>query len=139
MTGMRVSTLSEANHCADHREFAIRFALWCNGLAGVPTADRIRVKWGMSRATAYRWRRAWCDAIGIDPPPPPRPVKVNPADIMRARKASAGLVKSKANGSACRDCEFFHMRAGAPWGKCRKHAFPVQPGQVCKQFTTRDP
>lgn len=45
MAVARSKTLIETNHCADQREFAIRFALWCNGLAGIPSADRIRVHW----------------------------------------------------------------------------------------------
>ena len=30
-----------------------------------PTADQLMKHFGMQRATAYRWRRAWLDAAGV--------------------------------------------------------------------------
>lgn len=131
----------DQHHCGSEREFGIRFALWCHGLSAVPSADRIRVHWRMSRATAYRWRRAWCDAIGIEPPRPVRSTKVTPPEILRARKQSVGVKRAGIGADACRNCEFFRPPSGSHgwWGKCRKHVFKVQSGSVCTQFTFRGP
>lgn len=42
--------------------FGIRLALAFPTRA--PTVDELRSAFGVSRATAYRWRRAWLDAHG---------------------------------------------------------------------------
>lgn len=49
----------EGNNCADFRELAVRIA---DSYRGVPAVSDLMRKFGMSRATAYRWRRAFQDA-----------------------------------------------------------------------------
>lgn len=44
---------------------AIAFGLWVQGLGFVPSVDRIRVEYpGISRQTAWRWRRDLLQAMG---------------------------------------------------------------------------
>jgi transposase-like protein len=132
---------SGRHHCASEREFGIRFAMWCHSLGDIPSADRIRVHWRMSRATAYRWRRAWCDAIGIDPPRVKRRSTPTQAEINRARKTQAGLVNASRANEACRGCEFYRPPRSALhgwWGWCRRHGFHARPGNTCKQHAPRE-
>ena len=35
----------------------------------MPLPEKIAAHFDVSRATAYRWRNAWCDANGIEIPP----------------------------------------------------------------------
>jgi hypothetical protein len=35
---------------------------------GVPTVEALCERFGMHRSTAYRWRRAWLDALGAQEP-----------------------------------------------------------------------
>jgi transposase-like protein len=129
--GRRASTI-DANHCCTAQELAFRFALWAMGLAEVPSPDRIRVRYGVSRATAFRWRRAWCDANGIAPPLRQSARKLTPAEVMRAKKASTGLRRViRRSDDACRSCEFFRYREGARWGLCTNHKFRTQTSHVC--------
>ena len=51
-------------HAASGLETAIRMCMWVLPMRGLPTVDQIRTQWGVSRATAYRWRRAFADALG---------------------------------------------------------------------------
>ena len=46
-------------------ELIIRFNGWANQRKPWPSIDDIRDEFGVSRATAYRWRKAWADANGI--------------------------------------------------------------------------
>lgn len=40
-------------------EFALRFNAWAESMKGGVTVDAIKSRWGVSRATAYRWFNAW--------------------------------------------------------------------------------
>jgi hypothetical protein len=40
-------------------EFAFEFSAWAEQHHGRPTWQQIARRWGVSRATAYRWLRAW--------------------------------------------------------------------------------
>ena len=129
------SGVAERNHCASHGELIIRFALWASDLREVPTWERIRQHFVVSRATAFRWRRDWCDAMGIDPAPQRPPRKLTKAEVMRAKKARAGMSRAADMGSACLSCEFY--RAPVPgtgwWGRCLKHELPARPRDTCTQ------
>lgn len=52
-------TLAEQNHCLCMRELGIRIA---DRYRGVPSVKSLMADFGMSRATAYRWRQALQDA-----------------------------------------------------------------------------
>ena len=52
----------------DSTTFTMRFTLWADALRTPLTAERIRNRYGCSRATAYRYRAAYYDAKGICPP-----------------------------------------------------------------------
>jgi transposase-like protein len=122
----------ESNNCSNGQELAFRFALWAIELSEVPSPERIRSRYRVSRATAYRWRRAWCDANGFDPPRAPRQRKLSPAEVKRAKKQAAGLIRTaKRNAAACRNCAFFQYRKGMRWGNCAKHQFRVQSSHTC--------
>jgi hypothetical protein len=43
-------------------ELVLDFITWANGLHAELTAEQIRDHWEVSRATSYRWLRAWQDA-----------------------------------------------------------------------------
>lgn len=43
-------------------ERAMLFALWAAGLRLPLSADRVMARFRVSRATAYRWMRAWHNA-----------------------------------------------------------------------------
>lgn len=45
-------------------EFAMRFNAWAGSLHVALTAERIAAHWRVSRATSYRWLRAYNDALG---------------------------------------------------------------------------
>jgi transposase-like protein len=129
--GYRASAL-ESNHCGTAQELAFRFALWAIELAEVPSPERIRARYGVSRATAYRWRRAWCDANGFEPTRPPRQRAMTDAEVKRAKKQAAGLKRViKRNAAACRNCALFRYREGMRWGNCAKHQFRVQSSHTC--------
>ena len=65
----------EANHCATYTELVFRFAMWARTLRVVPEPERIAERFSVSRATAYRWRNAWCDANGLPIPEDREPIK----------------------------------------------------------------
>lgn len=46
-------------------EFAIRFIDWADALGAALTPERIVERWECSRATSYRWWRAYQAARGI--------------------------------------------------------------------------
>ena len=130
---------AERNHCATHRELLIRFALWASGLQEVPAWERISMHFQVSRATAYRWRRDWCDAMGIDPPPFQRSRALTRAEVLRIRKETVGLIAARSAEEACRTCEFFsQLHPCSRWGRCRKHTFAVRPSHSCSQHTSRE-
>lgn len=131
---------TERNHCATHHELIIRFALWAAGLREVPSWERIKAHFKVSRATAYRWRRSYCDATGINPLPAQSRRALTDAEVRRIKKVSAGLVFARSPDEACRSCEFFKQpsHSSSWWGSCRKHAFPVRLGHRCTQHTSRE-
>lgn len=51
-------------HAASGLETAMRICTWVLSMRCIPTVDQIRAQWGVSRATAYRWRAALSDAMG---------------------------------------------------------------------------
>lgn len=124
------SQLLERNHFADSREMGIRFALWASSLHSPPNAKRIQLHFGMSRATAYRWRQAWFDVMGLETRAP-RKQPTMPRN--RAMKLAAGLCRAKKPSAACSQCEFYRPRATTTWwGDCRRHAFPTRPADTCR-------
>jgi hypothetical protein len=50
-------------HCADGFETALRVLRWAEHLSDKPSASAIQDRWGVSRATAYRWRAALSVAL----------------------------------------------------------------------------
>lgn len=48
----------------DAFELAVRFHTWAQGLTAPLTPPLISNHFGVSRATAYRWRRAYQAAVG---------------------------------------------------------------------------
>lgn len=51
-----------------HQELVIRFVVWAHQLHRFPSVEQIRTRFGVSRATAYRWRDALAAAHGIQTP-----------------------------------------------------------------------
>lgn len=49
----------------DGMEQAIRFVEFCRASSHEPTIQAIRMRFDVSRNTAYRWRRAYRDAHGL--------------------------------------------------------------------------
>lgn len=48
-----------------HLETAFRFYAWALQHTHVPSAVQIMARFDVSRATAYRWRAAYCAVIGV--------------------------------------------------------------------------
>jgi hypothetical protein len=46
----------------------MRFAVWAAQLHAFPTPEQVRERFGVSRATAYRYRNQWGAVIGVTPP-----------------------------------------------------------------------
>jgi hypothetical protein len=46
----------------------MRFAAWAMQLHAFPTPQQVRDRFGVSRATAYRYRNLWGAVIGVVPP-----------------------------------------------------------------------
>lgn len=130
----RRQTPFEANHCSTGWELMVRFALWANGLDGVPDADRIRVRYGVSRATAYRWRAAYCAATGV-PTRTPHIPRLTRAQLQRARREAIGLRKALTEAARCRHCEFNRPQPGSHWWTwCRRNDMHVRPSHLCNDF-----
>ena len=127
-------TLLERNHCPDMREFSMRFALWCASLQTTPSVERIQARYQMSRATAYRWRAAWCHIQGL---PTRRPAKLRPVARNRVVKGSVQHRRANAGApSACRNCKFYHPRSTTGrWGDCRTSDVPTRPYDTCALFS----
>lgn len=49
-------------------ELIIRFCAWAHERRHFPSAREIQNRFSVSRANAYRWRRALADVYGIEPP-----------------------------------------------------------------------
>lgn len=130
------SHLLERNHFADSREMGIRFALWANSLHAPPSPQRIQVHFGMSRASAYRWRRAWFDVMGLET----RAARKEPTiPRNRAMKLATGHCRARKASAACSQCEFYRPRASTPWwGDCRRHEFPTRPADTCQSIKPRE-
>lgn len=47
---------------------AIQFARWAGGLRHFPTCNQVIARFGVGRATAYRWLALWAEVEGIDRP-----------------------------------------------------------------------
>jgi hypothetical protein len=127
-------TLLERNHCPDMREFSMRFALWCASLQTTPSVERIQARYQMSRATAYRWRAAWCHVQGqpTRAPTKPRPVPRNRVIKGSVQHGRAGVGAS----SACRNCKFYRPRSAASWwGDCLISDVPTKPHDTCALFS----
>jgi|GEM_PF-2330653 len=69
------SSILDANHCASQLELVLRFSLWAQTKRAVPDPEAIAARFAVSRATAYRWRNAWCDANGLPIPETREPMK----------------------------------------------------------------
>lgn len=54
----------DRNHCSNWAELYIRFAIWA-GQREKFSAEEIMAHFKLTRAAAYRWKRAWLDANGI--------------------------------------------------------------------------
>lgn len=70
----QVPTIPELKRTRDRDEFnqmeqMLRFAWWAHQLRRFPTVTQIRDRFGVCRATAYRWRSALASAHGITAPP----------------------------------------------------------------------
>lgn len=52
-----------SDHCATGFETALRVLRWAEHMREVPSASAIQNKWGVSRATAFRWRAALAAAL----------------------------------------------------------------------------
>lgn len=50
-------------------QLAIEFCAWAHERRFFPTPVEIQDRFGVCRATAYRWRRYLANVFGIDPPP----------------------------------------------------------------------
>jgi hypothetical protein len=48
--------------------FAIEFVTWAQSLHGFPTTKQICDRWGIGRASAYRYRQSYADAMKIPMP-----------------------------------------------------------------------
>lgn len=130
------SQLLELNHFADTREMGIRFALWANSLHSPPSARRIQVHFGMSRATAYRWRQAWFDVMGWETR---EKAKTPTIPRNRGMKLATGHCRAAKPGAGCHGCEFYRPRSTTTWwGDCRRHSFPTRPADTCQVFKPRE-
>ncbi|MCL1552831.1 MULTISPECIES: hypothetical protein [Xanthomonas] len=49
-----------------HLEFALRFTQWMQARRQKPTVSDMMERWGMSRATAYRYKAAYRAVTGGD-------------------------------------------------------------------------
>lgn len=66
MTGANVATCMPhtRGHAVSGLETAMRVCMWALSMHALPTVGQIRMQWGVSRATAYRWRAALADTLG---------------------------------------------------------------------------
>lgn len=122
----------EANHCQTGWELMVRFALWAHALGDVPDADSIRYRYGVSRATAYRWRAAYCAAVGL-PTRPPRERRLTKAQMRRALRAAIRLRRAITEYERCRFCALYRQGVGF-WGWCRASELHTRPSHICDQF-----
>ena len=51
---------------------AVRFGVWATGRPGFPRPAEIQRQFGVSRATASRWRKSLARALAVAPPQPRR-------------------------------------------------------------------
>lgn len=135
----RLSYAIEAHHCEDHAELLIRFALWCASLSEPPSRDRIIEHWGFSRATAYRYLRAYSVAAGIYTPRPKGSARAHAAEERAARKAAVNLRRCSFTApESCRLCAAFRpWLYRSPWGYCQRNTFHVRVSEICSAFTAK--
>lgn len=62
---MKGPTNSTRHHCMTLMELHYRFALWMLQQKTPVTVDKVRQRFHLHRATAYRWLAAWRAANGI--------------------------------------------------------------------------
>ncbi|MCR6661855.1 MAG: hypothetical protein NVV60_01575 [Luteimonas sp.] len=70
MTGQRKTELLDMHHVGTHLELMLRFAAWATNKGGIPAPEDIAAHFDVSKATAYRWRNAFCNAHGLPIPAP---------------------------------------------------------------------
>ena len=125
----RRTLAADFNHCGAV-ELSVRFALWASALKQVPSAKRIEARFGCSRATAYRWRAAFCAATGQ---PTRQPGPRAPTADQKRRLARERIGYRRGEGEArCATCTAY--RPGptrGPWGRCLRHALPVRATAAC--------
>lgn len=132
----QANCIIERNHFADMREMGIRFALWAAELRRPPSPERIRLHFGMSRASAYRWRKAWFDVMGLETRRPNKPPTIPRNRVM---KLAAEHRRATKPAIACNQCAHFRGRLTTTWwGDCQRHSFPTRPCDTCLVFKPRE-
>lgn len=63
----RQLALAERNGCSSTPELLFRFALWAGRHTTPPSPRQIAERFGVSKATSYRWHHAFCAAAGVPP------------------------------------------------------------------------
>lgn len=65
-------------YCSEHGTLIfqqmMRFCAWMQSRRTFPMAAEVADHFDVSRATAYRWLRAWADANGVQRPAPGSPM-----------------------------------------------------------------
>jgi hypothetical protein len=123
----------DRNHAATSLELSIRFTLWAMELRGVPAPERIQLRFSVSRATAYRWRKAWCGVHGISTRPEAKPPKEPRNRVLkRDMRHQRAVMPSR----RCVGCEYFRPGLHA-WGGCKAHEFPTTASHTCLAFKKR--
>jgi hypothetical protein len=63
--GPAFTKVMDGQHTPTAVEAYFRVAVWIHSLQVKPTPDRVMQRFGVSRATAYRWLAAWRSATGV--------------------------------------------------------------------------
>ncbi|WP_338339120.1 hypothetical protein [Xanthomonas euvesicatoria] len=66
MSAHKPRWLGECPGLQSQIEFALRFTRWMQERRKKPTAEEMMERWGMSRATAYRYKAAYRAVTGGD-------------------------------------------------------------------------
>lgn len=123
----------DRNHAATSLELSIRFTLWAMELRRVPEPERIQTRFSVSRATAYRWRKAWCEVQGISTRAERKPA---PEPRNRVLKREMRHHRAVMPSRRCTGCEYFRPGQHA-WGTCKTHEFPTTANHTCLVFKKR--